>query len=117
MTYVQKLEIVRLHNAGLSSTRIMKDLRRRGSEISRKNVHNFVQRYTQWPSTAWRKAFSLKGFSCVEGHNQFVKEGAGHSLSITEASSSHWDLPHLVQDMVRWFAMSTKGSGNCFASG
>jgi len=47
VTHDQKLEIVRLHRNGLKSAEIVKELRRRGDDISRDNVRYWVSQYTR----------------------------------------------------------------------
>ena len=46
VSHVHKLEIVRLHR-GLTTSRIVKDFRRRGSDVSRQGVRYLVRKYAQ----------------------------------------------------------------------
>ncbi|WAR26129.1 TCB2-like protein [Mya arenaria] len=105
LSHVQKLEIVRLHNEGLNkTTRIVKNFKRRGSDMSRDCVRYWVRKYvqgefghddgartgttftsvTEVAADRLEKNLVINGLqSCRAVHNDFVREGSTHSLMTT----------------------------------
>ena len=107
VSHLTKLEIIRLHRQGLKASRIVRDLKSRGTDVTRDHVRYWISQFNegcflpgedaceQGPTCTstfvsemevdkLEKSLQQDGMrSCRTVHNQLVKEGSTHSLSTT----------------------------------